>query len=134
MSKFHYLAAGFALVLPLALAPACTDNLSSTNQLIECSVASDGTTSNCVPTDQTETDDPGKCVDVDEDGDDDPDDETEEADDLEASDDDDDDDGTPDAEDADDDDDGVPDEDDCDEEAGGDDDEPDDDDTLDDDL
>lgn len=128
----------FAFAIAFILAPACTsDNLSTKGQLIECSVAADGTTSNCHPTDQTETDDPSKCIDRDEDGDDDPGDEAD--DDSEkvshlVTPDDEDGDGTPDTEDDDDDDDGVPDSDDCDEEAGGDSDEPDDDDSVDDDL
>jgi len=139
MAYLRRLSALLAFTLPIALAPGCAPDLSSNGQLIECSVGAGGAISSCQPTTQTETDDPDKCIDVDEDGDDDPDDEADDGDDAAGllglpSEDDDDDDGTPDAEDDDDDNDGVPDVDDCDEEEGGDDDEPDDDDSLDDDA
>lgn len=148
MAQLRRITTAFAAALALVIVPACaSENTSKVGQLIECDVAADGTTANCQPTDSTETSDPGKCVDVDEDGDDDPfDDESEDESEDESGDDssallpsdpndtDDDDDGLEDAEDDDDDNDGVDDDDDCDEEAGGQDDEPDDDDSEDDDL
>jgi hypothetical protein len=143
MAYLRRLSMLLAFSVPYTLAPGCASDLSSKGQLIECSVGPNGAISSCKPTTQTETNDPSKCIDVDEDGDDDPDDEADDVDDDElralvgrpdGNDDDDDDDGTPDEMDDDDDDDGVPDDDDCDEEQGGEDDEPDDDDSADDDL
>ena len=111
-----------ASLLPFALAPACTsENTSTTGQMISC----DATTgANCTPV-ATDTGDPNKCIDIDEDGDGEADDVNEESDGSAAhatGDLDDDNDGTPDTMDPDDDNDGVPDTRDCDERAGGDDD------------
>lgn len=111
----------FAFLACAALS-ACSDNLSSKGQLIEC----DTTTNTCQPTDSTTPSGPNACVDIDEDGDGDDHDEEDEADDSNVSsvtgDTDDDDDGVSDADDADDDNDGIDDDDDCDEVEGGDDD------------
>lgn len=122
-----------AFALPIGLAPGCAPNESTKGQLIECDVGPGGAVTNCHPTEQS-TPEPGKCIDVDEDGDDDPHDDADEADDDDAlrltgrpgGGDDDDGDGTPDEMDDDDDNDGVDDADDCDEQPGGDDDDSDD--------
>jgi hypothetical protein len=120
------LALSLATLVPLALIPGCSDNVSSKGQLISCTTTADGNLK-CAPNDSAdETPAPGTCTDVDEDGDgeahdddgdDHDDDGTENCDDR-----DDDNDGSVDSQDDDDDNDGIPDEDDCDEHDGQDDD------------
>jgi hypothetical protein len=130
MASLRRLPLLLALALPIGLAPACSPNMSTKGQLIECTVGAGGALSSCAPTTETETTDPTKCIDIDEDGDDDPHDDADEADDgadalrlisPSDADPDDDNDGTPDSTDDDDDNDGVDDTDDCDEVEGGDD-------------
>ena len=120
MTRSRRLCCLLAMLLPLALVPGCSDQLSTKGQLITC----DGTGANCKATDSA-TPAEGMCTDIDEDGDgDDSDaDEDDDSDEVEGPEDtDDDDDGVSDDDDADDDDDGIPDDDDCDEVEGGDDD------------
>jgi hypothetical protein len=122
MTYFRNLSLLLATTLPLALAPACTsDNTSTAGQMISCTQTGSGTT-DCHPV-SSDPGTPGTCVDIDEDGDG-QDHDVEEADDQASvtGDTDDDHDGTSDAEDPDDDNDGIPDDRDCDEGHGGDDD------------
>lgn len=119
MSQLRRLSWLLALVLPIALAPGCRDNLSTKGQLITCDTAGE----NCTPTDDPVPGE-GMCTDIDEDGDgDDSDSDSSDSDGVEGpADTDDDNDGIGDDMDSDDDSDGIADADDCDEEEGGDDD------------
>jgi hypothetical protein len=125
MASLRRLSMLLAFALPIGLAPGCSPSTSTKGQLIECTVGQGGVIADCVPTTNTTTTDPTKCIDRDEDGDDDPHDQAESGghhDGLIALPGDHDGDGMSDDMDDDDDNDGVDDADDCDKAQGGDDD------------
>ena len=121
MFNLRRLAVLLSVMLPISLAPSCSDNTSTKGQLITCTRG----THNCQPTNSATPASADQCTDVDEDGDGEDHDAADEADDgadLVARPGDKDGDGEADDVDTDDDNDGIPDTDDCDEAPGGDDD------------